>query len=248
MQAAARARDLRKGVALLLGLGLLLGGPAALGAGPAAALDQAPLDAFDFASKQRGAKLYVNYCIGCHSLQYMRYTRVAEDLGIPEAVAQSNLAFGQDLFAPMLSAMAPEQGQAWFNQAVPPDLTLVARSRSPDWLYSYMKSFYRDPERPSGWNNAVFANVAMPHALHALQGVQVLEEDGLRLARAGALEPAEYDVAVADLVNFLVYVAEPVRLTRHRIGYGVIIFVLLLGIVTYMLYRDYWRDIIDQQG
>ena len=140
----------------------------------------------------------------------MRYTRVAEDLGIPAAVAQSNLAFGQELFAPMLSAMTEEQGQAWFNQAVPPDLTLAARSRSADWLYSYMKSFYRDPARPSGWNNTVFANVAMPHALHSLQGIQVLDEDGLRLASAGALEPAEYDIAVADLVNFLVYVAEPV--------------------------------------
>ncbi|MBF2760589.1 MAG: cytochrome c1 [Ectothiorhodospiraceae bacterium AqS1] len=240
---------MKKGVAILLAAGLLAAGPAALGAGPAVALDQAPLDSFDFASKQRGAQLYVNYCIGCHSLQYMRYTRVAEDLGIPEAVAQSNLAFGQELFAPMLSAMTPEQGQAWFNQAVPPDLTLVARSRSADWLYSYMKSFYRDPERPSGWNNTVFANVAMPHPLHSLQGIQTLDEaGGLQLDRAGKLTPAEYDVAMADLVNFLVYVAEPVRLTRHRIGYGVIIFVLLLGILTYMLYRDYWRDIIDQQG
>lgn len=250
MQACPRARLLSRHAVRLLSLCLLLwgGGQAAWAASAAVELDEAPLDSFDFASKQRGAQLYVNYCIGCHSLKYMRYTRVAEDLGIPAAVAQSNLAFGQELFAPMLSAMTAEQGAAWFNQAIPPDLSLSARSRSPDWLYTYLRSFYRDPERPSGWNNAIFANVAMPHALQRLQGIQVLDEDGLRLASSGTMNQAEYDVAIADLVNFLVYVAEPVRLTRHRIGYGVIIFVLLLGVITYMMYRDYWRDITSPQG
>ena len=202
------------------------------------------LNEYDFDSKQRGAKLFVNYCIGCHSLQYVRYSRVAEDLGIPDDIMQEHIAFGADLFSPMNSAMDAEQAKDWFNQAIPPDLSVIARSRSADWLYTFLKSFYRDPERPSGWNNTIFSNVAMPNVLHSLQGIQQVNEDGeLIMVKDGSLDHASYDTAVADLVNFLVYVGEPSKLSRHRLGYAVMLFLLIMLILTYMLYRDYWRDI-----
>ena len=207
-------------------------------------LDGAPLDGFNFASLQRGAKTYVNNCIGCHSLQYIRYARLEEDLGIPADVLQSNIAFGQELFAPMNSAMRSEDAKEWFDQAVPPDLSLIARNRSPDWLYTYLKSFYRDPSRPSGWNNILFTNVAMPHVLQSQQGTMLLDEHGkLIVHEDGSLSLSEYDTLVADLINFLVYVGDPTRQTRYRIGYGVMIFLSFMLVLTYMMYREYWRDI-----
>ncbi len=207
-------------------------------------LDAAPIDTHNFVSLQRGAGLYVNYCIGCHSLQYLRYARAAEDLGIDEDTAQRSLAFGGELFAPMVSAMDEEQAKEWFSQAAPPDLTLSARARGADWLYTYLRTFYRDPSRPSGWNNVVFANVAMPHALHSLQGSAVLEDDGtMRMIAPGSMAASEYDIAVADLVNFLVYAAEPSREARLRTGYAVMIVLSFLLVLTYLLYREYWRDI-----
>lgn len=230
-----------------LGSLLLLGSfaPAALGASDASiVLDRAPIDSFDFSSLQRGAKVYVNYCIGCHSLKYMRYARLEEDLGINPEALKANIAFDQELFAPMNSAMRTDDAREWFNQAVPPDLSLTARNRNPDWLYSYMKSFYRDPERPTGWNNTIFQNVSMPHVLQSQQGVYGLDDSGALVALSpGALSPAEYDTLVADLVNFLVYVGEPVKMTRHRIGYGVMIFLCFMLVLTYVMYREYWRDI-----
>ena len=219
--------------------------PVALAAGgSAASLDTAPIDPHDFDSLQRGAGLYVNYCIGCHSLKYIRYTRIAEDLGLSEATTQENLAFGGELFAPVESAMDAQEAAEWFSQAVPPDLSLTARSRGVDWLYTYLKSFYRDGDRPSGWNNTLFENVSMPHALHSLQGTFALDGGGhLVQLRPGDLDAASYDTAVADIVNFMAYVAEPSKQQRLRIGYGVMIFLSFLLVVTYMLYREYWRDI-----
>lgn len=213
-------------------------------ASEAVALDTAPIDHYDFASLQRGAKLYVNYCIGCHSLQYMRYTRLGDDLGISDDLLQQNIAFGGKLFAPMLSAMTEQQSKKWFNQAVAPDLSLTARSRTADWLYTYLRSFYRDPDRPTGWNNSIFANVAMPNVLHSLQGSYRLDAAGEKvLLTPGSMDTAEFNTAVTDLVNFLVYVGEPARNTRVHIGYGVMIFLSFLLVIVYAMYRDYWRDI-----
>ncbi len=221
---------------------VLLSAPAA--AATEIALDVPATDPYDFASMQRGSKLFVNYCQGCHSLQYLRYTRLAEDLGLPSDIAQANLAFGEKLFRPMLTAISAEQAERWFNQAVPPDLSLTSRSRGEDWIYTFLRSFYRDPERPSGWNNLAFENTAMPHALQSLQGTAVLASDGsLAAAGGGRLNQVEYDLAVLDLVNFLAYAAEPVRNERVAIGYGVMIFILALLPVVYLMYREYWRAI-----
>ena len=207
-------------------------------------LDQAPVDPHDFGSLQRGARMYVNYCQGCHSLQYLRYTRIVEDLGIPEDIARSSLALDENLFQPLGRAMSDEQARAWFNEALPPDLSLVARSRGADWLFTFLRSFYRDPEKPSGWNNLVFASTAMPHALQSLQGTYSLGEDGdLVRASEGRLDETAYSLAVADLVNFLVYAGEPARNLRVTIGYGVMIFLLILLPIVYLTYREYWRKV-----
>ena len=216
----------------------------AVAAETTAPLVHAPVDHYDFDSMQRGAKLFVDYCMGCHSLKYVRYSRLVDDLGIPDQIAQANLARGGKLFAPMVSSMETEQARRWFNQAVPPDLSVVARSRGADWLYGFLRSFYLDPETSTGWNNELFANTAMPNVLHSLQGVYVHDDTGARIAVSeGKLEVAQFDTAVADLVNFMVYASEPVRNTRVRIGFGVMIFLsVLLGIV-YMMYREYWKDI-----
>ncbi len=231
-------------VACVISAAVAAPGAALAAGGGGVALDSAPIDSHDFDSLQRGAALYVNYCIGCHSLKYLRYSRMAEDLGLSDEVVTANLSFGGKLFAPMESAMDAEAAKEWFQQAVPIDLSLVARSRGTDWLYTYLRSFYRDPSRPSGWNNALFENVAMPHALHSLQGTFARGDDGsVTVLRAGSLSEAEYDTAVADLVNFLDYAGEPARNTRHRVGFGVMIVLSFLIVLFYVLYREYWRDI-----
>ena len=231
-------------VALVVASAGLVCAPANAATDSSVVLDSAPIDPHDFNSMQRGARTYVNYCIGCHSLRFLRYSRMAEDLGISDDVVTQNLSFGGKLFAPMVSAMDEEVAKEWFNQAEPIDLSLVARSRGVDWLYNYLRSFYRDPSRPSGWNNTLFENVSMPHALHSLQGTIVAAEDGtMTMVRAGSMQPSEYDTMVADLVNFLAYAAEPARNSRHRIGYGVMIFLSFLLVLTYILYREYWKDI-----
>ena len=218
--------------------------PANAAGGSAVPIDSAPIDHYDFGSKQRGAQLYVNYCIGCHSMKYMRYTRVAEDLGIEDDLMTENISFGGKLFAPMESAMNEEVAKNWFNQARPPDLSLTARSRGADWLYTYLRSFYRDPHRPSGWNNLVFENVAMPNVLHKLQGSYYFDDDGNKVEiTAASMSELEFNRAVADLVNFLVYVGEPARNTRVAIGYGVMIFLSFLLVIVYSMYREYWVNI-----
>lgn len=214
------------------------------GAGSELVLDQAPIDHYNFPSLQRGAQLYVNYCIGCHSLKYMRYSRLGEDLGISEEILSAHITFGEKLFAPMNSAMDAEVAKEWFYQATPTDLSVISRAKGADWIFSYLRGFYRDAERPSGWNNSVFENVAMPNVLHSLQGSQRYDESGnLVQVSVGSMDAAEFDTAVADLVNFLVYVGEPVRNTRVRIGYGVMIFLSFLLVIVYMMYREYWREV-----
>jgi ubiquinol-cytochrome c reductase cytochrome c1 subunit len=224
-------------------------------AGGHVALQDANIDLTDQASLQSGAKYFVNYCMGCHSLKYMRYNRMAQDLGIDEATLRANLLFGDagpgDL---MTNAMRPEDGEKWFGTAVP-DLTLVTRWRSPDWLYTFLKSFYTDPTRPYGVNNLVFPAVGMPHVLAERQGIQepILEEHhngggapvvtGVKLTQPGSMSAEEYDGMVRDLTNFLTYVGEPMQLERKRLGIYVLLFLGLFFIVAYALKKEYWKDV-----
>ena len=221
-------------------------GKIAHAAGAAADLPRAPIDPQDGDSLRRGAAFFVNHCMGCHSARHMRYDRMTEDLGISSAQLREHLIFtGADPSAPMLSAMREEDAREWFHQAVPPDLTLAARVRGADWLYAYLRGYYRDASRPTGWNNLVFENTAMPHVLADLQGVaeRDAETGALSLARPGRLSAGEYNLMAADLVNFMHYIAEPSRETRLTTGYLVMTFLLVLLCFTWMLYREYWRDV-----
>lgn len=219
-------------------------------------LDKAPVDQSDTASLQRGAKLFMNYCAGCHSTQYQRYQRVAEDLQIPAELMQQHLMFvpGAKIGDLMENSMAEKDAAKWFG-APPPDLTLVARVRGADWIYTYLRTFYADPKRPWGVNNLVFKDVGMPHVLQELQGVpsfveeermvdgkvethKVLETDG-----SGELSPDEYDQAVADIVNFLVYAAEPMQQERKSLGIWVMLFLAVFFVLAYLLKKEYWRDV-----
>ncbi len=218
-------------------------------------LQTSHIDLHDQASLQRGAKYFVNYCMGCHTLQYMRYNRLAADLGIDEISLRENLLFGDakpgDL---MTNAMLPEDSLKWFGVAVP-DLTLVTRWRSPDWVYTYLKSFYLDDTRPYGVNNVLFPLVGMPHVLGDLQGWQepvlapsneaggtpVLE--GVKLVKQGTLSPKEYDAMVRDITAFLTYVGEPIQLERQRLGVYVLLFFGFLFILAYLMKKEFWKDI-----
>ncbi len=235
----------------------------ALAAGGGVKLDKHMTDLRDEASLQRGAKTYMNYCMGCHSLEYARYNRVAKDLNIPEDLMMENLVFADKKFGDLMTnAMRKEDSTKWFG-AAPPDLTLVARVRRPDWLYTYLRSFYADETRPYGVNNEVFKDVGMPHVLAELQGLQakgkaqvkvgydtltgqeVTEErdDVLYLVEEGKLSPEEYDNLVSDLVNFLVYVAEPIALERQRLGWWVLLFLAIFFVPVYLLNKEYWKDV-----
>lgn len=212
-------------------------------------LDKAPDRANDQAALQRGAKVFVNYCLNCHSASYMRYNRLA-DIGLSEAQIKDNLLFtAEKVGEPMRIAMQRADAKSFFG-AAPPDLTVIARARGSefgtgaDWLYTYLRTFYRDEERPSGWNNVVFANVGMPHVLWELQGDQVMgEHHKLELANPGKLKPAEYDSLVADLVAYLKYMGEPVAEFRKQLGVIVLIALALLFVLTYALKREYWKDV-----
>ncbi|MGQ0525524.1 MAG: cytochrome c1 [Betaproteobacteria bacterium] len=224
-------------------------------------LDRAPIDGNDLVSLQRGAHTFINYCLGCHSAGYMRYNRL-QDLGLNDQQIRDNLIFtGVKVGDLMKTAMTPKDGKEWFG-AAPPDLTVIARSRSShagsgaDWLYTYMRGFYRDPSRPTGWNNVVYPNVAMPHVLYGLQGEQVLRservmrpegypEDVQRLVleKKGELSPPEYDRLVADLVNYLDYMAEPAATARRSIGIYVLLFLGLFWVLAYALKKEFWKDV-----
>jgi ubiquinol-cytochrome c reductase cytochrome c1 subunit len=234
---------------------LLLLPLAAFAASDGPALDRAPIDTRDVVSIQHGAKVFVNYCLGCHAASAMRYNRLM-DLGLSEAQIRDNLLFaGQKVGDTMNSAMAGKQAKEWFGVA-PPDLSVIARSRSPDWLYTYLRSFYRDDSRPSGWNNLTFENVAMPHVLYELQGMQVLEIDKseakhekaeskkkLVLQKPGTLTPVQYDALIRDLVNYLVFMGEPARESRAQIGAVTLIFLFLFFVLSYALKRNYWNEV-----
>ncbi len=202
---------------------------------------------------QRGAKLFMNYCSGCHSLKYMRYSRMAEDLGLTDFAGQinknllNNLIFTQaTVYDPIQIAMPPEDAKQWFG-IVPPDLSLSSRERGARWLYLYLKNFYNDNSRPFGVNNLLVPNVAMPNVLEPLMGQQVLitdkesHSDSLLLIKQGEMLPGDFDGALQDLVTFLVYVGEPSKLVRYHLGIFVILFLSILLIAAYYLKRIYWR-------
>jgi ubiquinol-cytochrome c reductase cytochrome c1 subunit len=217
-------------------------------------LDRAPIDTTDAASIQRGAKVFVNYCLNCHGAQYMRYNRLT-DVGLSEDQIRNNLMFaaekvGETMTVPVRKADAA----AWFG-VPPPDLSVIARSRSADWLYSYLRSYYRDSNTATGWNNLVFPNVAMPHVLWELQGQQALkveEREGphgkephrsLVAASPGTMSPTEYDRLVLDLVNYLVFMGEPNQVSRTRTGYLVLIALAGLFVLAYLLKKEFWKDV-----
>jgi ubiquinol-cytochrome c reductase cytochrome c1 subunit len=239
-------------------LAALLAAPAQAsggGAGPLAG--KVEIDVGNVPSLQRGARNFVNYCAGCHSAQYVRYNRLGQDLGISEEQLVRNLMFAAEKpQETMTIAMRPDDAQRWFGVA-PPDLSLIARSRGADFLYNFLRGFYVDPSRPTGVNNVVLANAAMPHVLWELQGVQeaVFEEHQvagggsekvlteLKLVTPGKLSPAEYDHFVRDTVTFLAYVAEPMQLERQRLGLWVLAFLLVFGILAYLLKQEIWKDV-----
>ena len=216
----------------------------ALAASGGASLDHANNDLSDKESLKKGFKTYINYCLGCHQLQYQRYNRTFKDLGIEEADGVENYMYtGEKVGDHITNTMPTKEAAKWFGTA-PPDLTLEARLRSPDWIYTYLRSFYMDDKRPFGVNNKVFKDVGMPHVLQDLQGVSSIDEHGnITPALGGSLTTEEYDVVVRDLTNFLEYVGEPSKLERKSMGVKVLIFLFIFFIVAYFLKKEYWKDI-----
>ena len=207
-------------------------------------LSKAPVDLTDNLSLQRGAKIFTNYCLNCHSAKYMRYSNL-QDIGLSAETIKNDLLFtGNKIGDTMSVNMSMKDSKKWFG-AAPPDLSVVARSRGADWIYSYMRGFYRDPTRPMGWNNTVYVNSAMPHILWELEGEKILNPKTKKLEKfsSGKLNAKEYDATIADLTNYLVYMSEPDQLKRKKMGYYVIGFLLLLLFLTIKLKKEYWRDI-----
>ncbi|KPC54056.1 cytochrome c1 [Amantichitinum ursilacus] len=227
-------------------------------------LDKAPVNIQDAESLQRGAQTFVNYCLSCHGATMLRYNRL-QDIGLTEDQIKNNLMFTTDKVGNIMKvAMTNADAKQWLG-AAPPDLSLEARARGADWLYTYLRSFYRDDSRPTGWNNAVFDKVGMPHVLWELQGRQdpvyktekVNGKDvqtlvGVKLTQAGLLthldgekaDTTDYDKRVGDLVNFMVYMSEPAQIHREQIGYAVVLFLLFILLpLVYALKKDYWKDV-----
>lgn len=233
-----------------LALSLLVGGmPAHAEGGPGLLPSGATVK--DQASLQRGAKLFFNYCVGCHSLKYMRYSRIAQDLGLSEKDVVQNLDFtGAKFDDPVISRMPPESAGAWFGKA-PPDLSLEVSAKTADWVYTYLNTFYLDPHSPIGWNNTTLPNAAMPFPLWELQGMQTAvmkpgttdEVEKLQLSQPGKLTPAQFQQATRDLTNFLDYVSEPAALQRHHYGIWVLLFLALFTMLAYALKKEYWKDV-----
>ncbi|MBS4051224.1 MAG: cytochrome c1 [Methylomonas sp.] len=226
--------------------------PLSVSASSGVKLESADIDLSDSASLERGAHHYVTYCLGCHSAKHIRYKRIAMDLKLDEAEILKNVApLGAGIYDQMHSAMNGHDAEKWFG-TTPPDLSLIARSRGADWLYSYLKGFYSEPGKPTGVNNAIFKDVAMPNVFWQQQGTQealVKTVDGqeviaeLKLVEPGQLSAKEFDRMVNDLVNFLVYVGEPVQLERQQMGKYVLFFILMFIVLAYLLKKEYWKDV-----
>ena len=247
---------------LIFGLFIVFLPALALAAAPTVPLDPMEPDHTNKASLQRGAALFTNYCMACHSMEYARYKRVADDLNIPPELFEENLIFtGAKIGELMKNSMSSDMAADWFG-APPPDLTLVTRVRGEDWVYSYLRGFYEDDSRPLGVNNVVFPNVGMPHVLLDLQGLCAVEP---RVGTPASIEPlsgnvnnssvcpefasegsmsgAEFDRAMWDLTNFMSYMGDPVKVERERLGMFVLIFVAIFFVFAYLLNREYWKDV-----
>jgi ubiquinol-cytochrome c reductase cytochrome c1 subunit len=233
-------------------IALLFAPMLALAGGGNVHLDKWPGSVSDKAALQNGAKLFVNYCMNCHGASFMRYQNLM-DLGLTEQQVKDNLMFTSDKIGGLMAVAArSDEQKKWFG-ATPPDLTIVARARGElgnagagaDWLYTYLRTFYRDPNRPTGWNNVVFENVGMPNPLWQLQGQNVrnAETHKLEMAVPGQMSTAEFDKAISDLVGFMVWMGEPQQEFRRTLGFFVLGFLLLLFVVSYALKKNYWKDI-----
>ncbi len=248
----------------VLALAALAAAPVVASASEGEGLLEANTHLNDPASLQRGAKLFMNYCSGCHSLKYLRYGRIGDDLGLTEKEVTDNLNFtGAKNLDHINVAMKPEDAANWFGKT-PPDLSLEGRSRGPDWIYSYLKAFYSDESRPSGWNNTVLPNASMPNVLWQLQGVQhavtepkhgnepcakgevegkCIKDLALDKDHPGQMTPEEYDQAARDITAFLQYAAEPAIMQREQYGWKVLLFLAFFTFLAYLLKREYWRDV-----
>ena len=217
-------------------------------------LDRAPIDPNDIVSIQSGARTFTNYCLNCHGAQFMRYNRLT-DIGLSEVQIKDNLLFAGDKVGDtMKTSMTVKDGKAWFGVA-PPDLSVIARARGSDWLYTYLRTFYRDSKTATGWNNAVFPNVGMPHALWTLQGEKGLElvttqngghsstEYKWTQLSEGRMSTTQYDTMVRDLVNYLVWMGEPAASTRKKAGVVVLFFLGVLFVLAYAMKREFWKDV-----
>ncbi len=228
----------------------------AFASGAAVPLDRAPVNYKNQESLQRGAAVFVNYCLSCHSANYMRYSRLT-DIGLTEPQIKDKLLYATDKVGNTMSvAMRTHEAKEWFG-AAPPDLTVITRSRGADWVYTYLRSFYRDDSRPTGWNNTVFDKVGMPHVMQDLQGHlapvyrsetdheggthQVI--DRLELAKPGRMTQAEYDALVGDLVNYMAWMGEPAKGKRLNTGLGVMLFLFVFFLVAFYLKKEYWKDV-----
>jgi ubiquinol-cytochrome c reductase cytochrome c1 subunit len=215
-------------------------------------LQQANFDPEDRGAVLRGAKSFVTYCLGCHSIKHIRYQRIAKDFGIDEKKVMDEIApQGAIIYDQMRTAMNAHDSEKWFG-VQPPDLSLISRSRNADWLYTYLKSFYKDEKKPLGTNNLVFKDVGMPNVFWQLQGEQkpvVEAEDGqdkitkLELDKPGTLSEEQFDTMVNEIVNFLVYVGEPVKQERERIGKYVLFYLFMFLVIAYLLKKEYWKDV-----
>ncbi|MCW8829519.1 MAG: cytochrome c1 [Gammaproteobacteria bacterium] len=238
-------------------IALLFALPVAVMAAGGAHLEKANIDLSDKASLQRGAKLFVNYCLSCHSAAYQRYNRMGRDIGLSDAQVQENLMLaGEKVGETMTIAMPQSDAKRWFGNP-PPDLSVMARARGTDYIYTYLKTFYIDENRPFGVNNAVFPDVGMPHVLWELEGqkkaITKTETDadgnettvitGYEVVKPGSMSEAEYDQAARDMTNFMVYMSEPVVLKRQQIGIWVLLFLGIFFIVAYALKKEYWKDV-----
>ena len=246
-------------LSLVLFLGFVIGAQAA---SQGVAWDKAPNQINDMAALQNGAKLFVNHCLNCHSAAYMRYNRL-KDIGLTEAQIKENLLFATDKVGEtMKSAIDPKQAKDWFG-ANPPDLTVIARSRAgsggtgADYLYTYLRTYYRDETKATGWNNLAMPNVAMPHALWELQGERKpifneVEEHGHKVqvfsgkweqVKPGSMTPLQYDQAIGDLVGYMQWMAEPAQASRVRVGVWVLLFLLMFAVIAWRLNASYWKDV-----
>jgi ubiquinol-cytochrome c reductase cytochrome c1 subunit len=254
-----------RGVALSLCLGLPMVAANASSGDAHFVYHMPKVDAKDQSSLQRGAKYYMNYCSGCHGLRYMRYSQMAQGIGVTDdegavnaAIMKSNLMFTADNIGDQIrTSMDPKMAKQWFGTKIP-DLTLEAKSRGPEWIYNYLLSFYPDPKRPFGVNNTVFPEVAMPNVLAPLQGIQKpvyeiigYDEDkrpiqvvkGFELVEKGALTPQEFQQVTYDLVNFLSFAADPKKIQRERAGVIFLLFLVIFTLFAYLLKREYWKDV-----